>query len=171
MEDEADLAALIDNARDNSTIINGEALPVVQTSVTLSHLLKILSLPRRLTTLASLTPLSFPPTANQPSLHPPTTSILSVLHLRALECLNNLLLTTAVSLSLHPSLASQIPAPVVWDSMMSIIMSIGAEPDALGTKGQEMRIEMLEMALGCLWGIAKIAPSRLVSRYPLHSPR
>ena len=162
MEDPTPDNDLIEMARDPSTTITtAEPPPIVNPIVTLSHLITTLLLPQRLTTLALPTPLSFPPSDSVPSPHPPTTSVLSVLHLRALEALNNVLLTTAASLPSEA--ATHIPSQGVWEGMFRIVSTLGAEEDALGAKGQEMRLEVLEMALGCLWGLVKIAPADLVS--------
>ncbi|WWC88040.1 uncharacterized protein L201_002943 [Kwoniella dendrophila CBS 6074] len=159
---------LIEMGREPGLEIGEESFqqsPKVNPGATLSHLLSTLQLPIRLTALSQLTTLSFPPSNDQPSLHPPTTSVLSVLHIRALEALNNLLLTTAVSLPSNASAASQIsgtvPVQQIWSKMFEILTTIGSEPDALKMKGQEMRVEVLEMALGCIWGTSKIAPEQL----------
>lgn len=171
MDDDLADEDLIALARD-STMDEGApaiAAPTVSTPTTLSHLLSTLSLPQRLTTLASLTLLSFPPATSQPSIHPPTTSALSVLHLRALEALNNLLLTTSASAGPDSQLADMIPAQGVWDGITTIVQMIVAEKEALSAKGQEMRGEVLEQALGCLWGLAKVAPSAFV-RCPMLIP-
>lgn len=158
--------ALIEKGRDPASAPNGSTQPKVATAVTLSHLLTGLSLPARLTHLASLNALSFPPSSAMPSIHPPTTSVLSVLHLRALETLNNLLLTVVASLPEDPAqrtqVSSAIPVDQVWTSNFGTIDLILSEPQVLSQKGQELRIEVLEMALGCTWGCAKIAPEALV---------
>ncbi len=164
--DDEGAEALIEKARDSSPTASGRnGTAVFHIPVTLPYLLSTLLLPQRLTHLAMLTPFSFPPITSQPSPHPPTTSALSVLHLRSLEALNNLLLTTAASLPTNSKLTSQVPTLEVWNGMYSIISTIGTESDALDIKGQEMRMEVLEMCLGCLWGLVKIAPERLVSSF------
>ncbi|WVF66035.1 hypothetical protein IAT40_000773 [Kwoniella sp. CBS 6097] len=165
MEDLIGDEDLIEMGRDPSFVIEqDDARPAtsVNPGATLSHLLTGLQLPTRLLSLSQLTPLSFPPANDQPSLHPPTTSVLSVLHLRALEALNNLLLTTVASLpSGGAQLSGAIPLQQLWMSTFGIIETIGSEPDALNMKGQEMRLEVLEMTLGCVWGVSKIAPAEL----------
>ncbi|WRT65823.1 uncharacterized protein IL334_002773 [Kwoniella shivajii] len=152
---------LIAMGRDPSLIIDENLQSTtINPGATLSHLLSTLQLPTRLNILSQLTPLSFPPANNQPSIHPPTTSVLSVLHIRALEALNNLLLTTVAAVPSNDAAASQltgtIPVRDLWSSMFSLIRTIGSEPDALNMKGQEMRVEVLQMALGCVWGTAKL---------------
>jgi len=168
MEEEDDLAdeALIEMGRDPSSVPNGASQATVATAVTLSHLLTTLSLPARLTTLSTLNSLSFPPSSSMPSPHPPTTSLLSVLHLRALETLNNLLLTVVASLpadGAQSQISNVIPVGDIWSSMFSTVDLLLSEPQALNQKGQELRMEVLEMNLGCTWGCAKIAPAIIVS--------
>lgn len=170
-EDDGNISdeALIEQGRDPASAPNGSSQAKIATAVTLSHLLTTLSLPARLTTLASLNSLSFPPSSAMPSIHPPTTSVLSVLHLRALETLNNLLLTVVASLPEDTTQRSQvsgvIPVDQVWTSNFGTIDMLLSEPQALSQKGQELRMEVLEMALGCTWGCAKIAPEALVRSY------
>jgi len=135
----------------------------VKTGANLNDLLSS-SLPSRLTTLSLPTPLSFPPAAPQPSAHPPTTSLLSTLHLRALEALNNLLLTNA-AIAQNSRQTPSIPVSGIWEGMMNVIEGVGAGVDAAGMKarGQEMRVEVLDMAVGCLWCLSRISPDILVS--------
>ena len=139
----------------------------IGTSVTLPHLITKLNLPARLVKLAQTTPLSFPPSTAQPSPHPPVTSVLSVLHLRALEALNNLLLTSVAAMSSDAQTRAHILGSMglsaTWQAIFNIIDTIGSEPEALGQKGQEMRMEVLEMSMGCLWGLAKIDADEVVS--------
>ncbi|WWD16378.1 hypothetical protein CI109_100804 [Kwoniella shandongensis] len=166
MDDVIDDEGLIERGREPDAMFEDLSTnPVVNPGATLSHLLTGLQLPQRLTALSQLTQLSFPPANDNPSPHPPTTSVLSMLHLRALEALNNLLLTTAASLPSNPSAASQaaaaVPVQGIWDAMFATVETIGSEPQALTMKGQEMRVEVLQMALGCIWGVAKIAPAQL----------
>jgi hypothetical protein len=163
MDEDDDLSdeALIEGGRDPGLDSAPAVLLSVVTSVTLSHLIVTLSLPLRLAALSSLNTLSFPPAGPVPSPHPPTTSVLSVLHLRALETLNNLLLTIAAS---DPgSKAQSIPVARVWDIMFTSIDALLTEPTALSMKGQELRMEVLEMSLGVAWGCAKISSDSLVS--------
>jgi hypothetical protein len=161
---------LIEMARNPLSVeVNGDRSASFSTTVntaTLPHLLTTLSLPQRLISLSSLTPLSFPPSSSTPSPHPPTTAALSTFHLRALEALNNLLLTVAASLPADLALASQaagiLPAQQIWEKLFAIVGTIAAEPEVLASRGQEMRGEVLEMALGCLWGVSKVSSAQLV---------
>jgi hypothetical protein len=152
-----DLIALANDSNVDAAPATGVS---INTPVTLTHLLQTLSLPARLSTLASLTPLSFPPSTATPSPHPPTTSLLSTIHLRALEALNNLLLTTVAGDAYQ---SGSIGSQGVWETLSKIVEMIASEPEALTMKGHEMRGEVLEMATGCLWGVVKLAADELVS--------
>ncbi|WVO14721.1 hypothetical protein L204_102359 [Cryptococcus depauperatus] len=166
MDDEMDDERLISMGREPDSAIDVEASvgPNVNPGATLSYLLTNLRLPERLASLGRPVPLSFPPTSNVPSIHPPTTAVLSIIHLHALEALNNLLLTTVASIQSGGSsqAIAAIPVQSLWDTMFSIVQLIGSEPDALETKGQEMRMEVFQMALGCIWGTTKVAPSKVI---------
>lgn len=148
-------------ARGRNPAANGSAGAAlsVNTTVTLSHLLSTLSLPTRLLTLGQLTPLSLPPHGPSPSIHPPSTAALSIVHLRALEALNNLLLsTTAAAVAGGENLASLIPGSL-WEGVFSIVQATGEDTAALTAKGHEMRLELMEGALACAWGLSKTIPS------------
>lgn len=170
LEDEA----LIQMGRDPAEVIkvdvdlSASANITNTATATLPHLLSTLSLPSRLLKLSLPTPQSFPPTSATPSLHPPTTAVLSSLHLRSLEALNNLLLTLAASVASDATAAMQaaasIPSQQLWDGLYEIVRVIASEPDALGARGQEMRGEVMNMALGCLWGVAKVAAAAQLVR-------
>ncbi|WVN87195.1 uncharacterized protein L203_102372 [Cryptococcus depauperatus CBS 7841] len=166
MDDEMDDERLISMGREPDSAIDVEASvgPNVNPGATLSYLLTNLRLPERLASLGRPVPLSFPPTSNVPSIHPPTTAVLSIIHLHALEALNNLLLTTVASIQSGGSsqAIAAIPVQDLWDTMFSIVQLIGSEPDALEMKGQEMRMEVFQMALGCIWGTTKVAPSKVI---------
>ncbi|OWT35607.1 hypothetical protein C362_06798 [Cryptococcus neoformans Bt1] len=166
-EDEIDDEGLISMGREPGAELEMETFDSsvkLNPGATLSHLLTNLHLPERLTLLSRPVSLSFPPVSTVPSIHPPTTSILSILHLHALEALNNLLLTAVASISAADRSAvaqiiASVPVQGLWDSLFSIIQLIGSQPQALQMKGQEMRMEVLEMTLGCVWGTIKVNPS------------
>ena len=177
-DEDADADVLAEAAAHADALMDGEdqdedAAPAgarlsASVTLTLPHLLS-LSIPARLTQLALLNPLSFPPsTPGQPSIHPPTTAVLSTVHLRALEALNNLLLTIVAALPQMPrSQASQLvgslPLQGVWDGVMHLVQIVSAEPEVLKQRGQEMRAEVFEMGVGCAWGVAKIGAGQVVS--------
>lgn len=159
-----DLIALARGANgDGDDIVteNNAAGPTVHMPVTSNQLLK-LQLPARLTKLATLTPLSFPPSTATPSPHPPTTSLLSTIHLRALEALNNLFLTFAAAQLSEPG-DGRIDSQSLWDGLLPIIEMISSEASVLGARGQEMRGEVLDMVTGALWGVVKLESTAIVS--------
>lgn len=148
---------LIARGRDPATNGKASVAAKVSTTVTLPQLLSTLSLPTRLLTLAQLTPLSLPPSGSNPSIHPPSTAALSVVHLRALEALNNLLLSTAAAVAGGEQLQKFLPTPM-WEGVFSVVHGSGDDTAALKAKGQEMRSELMEAALGCAWGLSKTIP-------------
>jgi hypothetical protein len=104
------------------------------------------------------TSLSFPPLA-APSVHPPTTSVLSAIHVGALECLNNIFLS--LSTSPNPSISTDTDGGLkVWNAIWSALEIVGTE----GGLGQERRQEMWEIAVGVLWGVGSIWKGSLVRR-------
>lgn len=167
MEDgipDEDLFAL---ARDNEAGINGNEGSNHVNTASLPYLLTKLLLPQRLTILSLPNQLSFPPSNNTPSAHPPTTAALSTIHLRSLEALNNLLVTVAAILPKDEVSANQliraIPLQDSWEGIFRIVGSIVSEAQVVKAKGQEMRLEVTEMYVGCLWGVAKVGISQTVS--------
>lgn len=112
--------------------------------------------------LATPTSLSFPP-LSFPSIHPPTTSALGTMHIRALECLNNLFLGSS---------EEAIPTEVkeagvdVWRRVWGVLKGAGEPREVLGgvgVGGQERRREMWEVGVGVLWGLARVCKGELVS--------
>lgn len=103
------------------------------------------------------TSLSFPPLA-APSLHPPTTSALSAIHVSALECLNNIFLS--LSTNPNPSVAADKDGGLkIWNDIWLALAAVGTE----GGLGQERRQELWEVAVGVLWGVGSIWKGSLVS--------
>lgn len=103
------------------------------------------------------TSLSFPPLAAS-SLHPPTTSALSAIHVSALECLNNIFLS--LSTTSAPGIAADIHGGLkIWNDIWSALAVVGTE----GGLGQERRQEVWEVAVGVLWGVGSIWKGSLVS--------
>lgn len=149
----------------------------VSNAATLPHLINTLRLPERLARLTHPTSLSFPPSsASQPSPHPPTTAALSVVHLRALEALNNLMLTVAAAAADSPAALKALPAlqagsdgqvQATWEGVFAIVLPLVAEQDVLSQRGQEMRGEVLAAACGAAWGVAKVALADLVRLFCL----
>ncbi|KAK7018558.1 ARM repeat-containing protein [Favolaschia claudopus] len=96
------------------------------------------------------TTLSFPPLAS-PSPHPPTTSVLSAIHIAALECLNNIFLALARTGS------DAAGAKAVWDSVWTALGVVGTQTGL----GQEKRRAVWEIAAGVLWGVASVCRGSL----------
>ncbi|KAJ9092174.1 hypothetical protein QFC20_007447 [Naganishia adeliensis] len=161
--------------------------PRVKPTATPLETLASSGLHMKLIALARATPLSFPPTApgttglvTAPSAHPPTTAVLSSIHLRALEALNNLLLTMAgYAPPAQPPLASSddvepkqrarmqewralVDGPLsglrqIWLDTFDIAREV-VQPDVsvLDAKGQEIRLEIIDILAGVWLGLAKI---------------
>lgn len=105
------------------------------------------------------TSLSFPPLA-APSPHPPTTSVLSAIHICALECLNNIFLSLAAGA--NTTLADDHDAGrKIWDGVWSALAAVGTETGL----GQERRRDMWHVAVGVLWGIGSVWKGSLVSLF------
>lgn len=102
------------------------------------------------------TALSFPPLA-APSIHPPTTSALSALHISALECLNNLFLS--LTTAPNPAVAADVNSGVtVWGSVWSALGVVGTETGL----GQERRQDVWDRAVGVLWGVGRVWKGAIV---------
>lgn len=126
--------------------------------------------------LITPTTLSFPPTPLDPSPHPPTTAVLSSIHIRALECLNNLFL--AIDESDDASQAGALTdadrqeANVIWIAVWKALAQIGkvvTDGKFLTAGGFGKKKEIWEIAMGVLWGIARIGRRHLVSHDFCHS--
>jgi hypothetical protein len=143
-------------------------------------------MPARLFSLANATPLSYPPTAGGLSIHPPTTAFLSSIHLRALEALNNLLLTiSSYAPAPSPPLPSAVQDPSIasgkaewkasvensfanlnelWTGSFEIAKQVVGHTEGssvsgtelLQMKGQEIRKDVLEVLAGVWVGLARI---------------
>ncbi|KAH7923890.1 ARM repeat-containing protein [Leucogyrophana mollusca] len=96
------------------------------------------------------TALSFPPPSGA-SIHPPTTSALSAIHISALQCLNNIFLSLGASP--NPELAADLESGRnVWQEVWSALGKVGIQIE----RGQERKQDMWEVAVGVLWGIGNI---------------
>ena len=109
-----------------------------------------------LLSLVQPTALSFPPLA-APSIHPPTTSALSAVHISALECLNNVFLS--LTTSPIPSVSSDINSGVsMWNGIWSALGLVGTQTGL----GQERREEFWSVAVGVLWGVGRVWKGAIV---------
>lgn len=110
------------------------------------------------------TPLSFPPSTGGPSPHPPTTSVLSAIHICALECLNNIFLSLASPARTHAPLTTpgvdRDSGAHIWSELWLALAAVGTN---IRGPGQERRGEMWAAAIGVLWGIANVWKGVLVS--------
>ncbi|KAL0068606.1 hypothetical protein AAF712_004322 [Marasmius tenuissimus] len=103
------------------------------------------------------TSLSFPPLA-APSPHPPTTSVLSAIHVAAMECLNNIFLSLATSPSASVQ-ADKEGGRKVWNDIWSVLGAVGTESGL----GQEKRQELWEVTAGVLWGVGIVYKGHLTA--------
>ncbi|KIK48359.1 hypothetical protein CY34DRAFT_798177 [Suillus luteus UH-Slu-Lm8-n1] len=149
-EDEDSDAEIEDDVTDGMAL---DDVPVTNGTATASHLPALVE---PLITLIQPVRLSFPPAAGQSS-HPPTTSVLSAIHVSALECLNNIFLSLSASPS--PGLAAaSASGKHIWDSVWAALGSVGTEI----ARGQERKQEMWEIGVGVLWGVGNIWKGNLV---------
>ncbi|KAG9027760.1 hypothetical protein FRB95_007419 [Tulasnella sp. JGI-2019a] len=119
------------------------------------------SLVRPLLHLSHPTSLSFsPPSA--PPIHPPTTSVLSRIHIHALECLNNLFIGLNPEETTLPAGTAK-EAVEIWKEMWEILAgSVGRQSEWMVGTGVETRREMWEIGVGVLWGLARIVKDELI---------
>ncbi|KAH7914731.1 ARM repeat-containing protein [Hygrophoropsis aurantiaca] len=118
-----------------------------------SHTSPIEILPSLVTPLLALTQptaLSFPPPATA-SIHPPTTSVLSAIHISALECLNNIFLSLSAS-SIRDLKVDVASGRRIWEQLWGALGNVGIQIE----RGQEKKQEIWEVAVGVSWGIGNI---------------
>ncbi|KAF9024118.1 hypothetical protein BDZ89DRAFT_1069368 [Hymenopellis radicata] len=151
-DDEEDIA---EDAEEDTTAMEEEVDVEMSTDATekTSNVETTSLLPALVPALLQLiqpTSLSFPPLASA-SIHPPTTSALSGIHISALECLNNIFLSLARTP--NPSVSSDKAAGAdVWNSIWAALSVVGTE---FGL-GQERRREFWEVSVGVLWGVGTV---------------
>jgi len=121
-----------------------------------------------LVTLVHPTALSFPPSASDPSPHPPTTSALSTIHIRALECLNNLFLAIdEAQTDGQTSFSTQDKegARALWNELWGALAEVGKVVSGgkiVALRGLERKREIWEIAMGALWGVARVGRGYLI---------
>lgn len=94
--------------------------------------------------------------------HPPTTSALAAVHLCALECLSNLLLSfpTPEAVPLNPAVLELTMAawPQAWSALGPLLNAPTPSSSAKATPTSDVSTA----ALGVLWGLARLARGSLV---------
>ncbi|KAG8723791.1 hypothetical protein FRC12_011343 [Ceratobasidium sp. 428] len=97
-------------------------------------------------------------TPDSPLQHPPTTSALVAVHISALECLSNLLLSfpTSDSGPVNPAVLDVAVAawPQAWSALGTMLV---ATPS-----GSDRRCEVSIAALGALWGLARLGRGAII---------
>ena len=183
MEEDIDTIIATDNGNKNEDSEMKEDLIVPTTSIIPKSLLSLFSSDKnlhiKLIKLSYPTELSFPPLdPNSPSIHLPTTAHLSAVHVRALEALQNLLLSLA-RYAPSPSSPTSEEDNEAWKSLKlqlkdSLIESWQAlfeignaiEPGNVNNftlKTQTSRFSCIENLIGCMLGISKVLSEDLVS--------
>lgn len=157
MEDTAD-----EDASDTDQMADAEVLEEPQRpkdAVANGTLTLISSLTQPLLGLARPTALSFV----YPSPHPPTTSALNSIHIRALECLNNLFMGINPEESALPDGAAA-QAVQVWNEVWAgVLRPLGKQSEwTVGTGHVSERTQVWDIAVGGLWGLARICKGELV---------
>jgi hypothetical protein len=113
-----------------------------------------------LLSLIEPTPLSFAPAAG-PSLHPPTTSVLTSIHICAFECLNNIFLSLAGSP--HSAISSDVQSGMkVWKAIWMSLEKIGDPGAAQAGAPDGGRKKLWEIGVGVLWGISIVFRGSIV---------
>ncbi|ORY01225.1 ARM repeat-containing protein [Basidiobolus meristosporus CBS 931.73] len=105
--------------------------------------------------LGTPTPISFPPqVSGEQPISPSTTNALSVLHLRALSCLNNFLITMSESTGRGWFKQHQQDVDRCWNWLFEVANTTAGSGLAVG-QGQESRASVMEAVVGCLWTLAR----------------
>lgn len=123
------------------------------------QLLKFIStLTEPLLKLACPTEISFPPIGKAAS-HPSITQAMAFVHVRALDCLNNLFLSFGLSSDSKSVVENDAEAMhSIWNELWTILHIVGIRSEP----GQEQRAEMWNSAMGALWGVAQACRAHLV---------
>ena len=166
MDDDMDMDPGAENVDGAATqqIVNGTSNQSDPDRKSTDNLLLMLTPP--LIKLVHPTTLSFPPGPFEPSPHPPTTSALSTIHIRALECLNNLFLAVEAQgdgSTISPEGRKKVEP--LWIELWDALAKVGKivkDGKMVASKGLEKKAEIWEIALGVLWGIARVGRGQLV---------
>ncbi|KAF8586249.1 ARM repeat-containing protein [Ramaria rubella] len=166
MDGEMETDLEVDVVEESIPTLNGAKKPSDQERKSTNSLLSTLTVP--LVTLVQPTTLSFPPGVSEPSPHPPTTSAFSTIHIRALECLNNLFLAIDEArdgTELAVSSEDQENLKSLWHELWRALATVGKvarDGKLVASRGLEKKTEMWEVAMGVLWGIARVGCRYLV---------
>lgn len=160
-EDEEVVEEIEMDDEDDDEVIEEQPQPTSATTSSQTNSLNLIAtLTRPLLALARPTPLSFSQ-SSVPTVHPPTTSALGTIHVRALECLNNLFLgINTENVQLPEGAAKQ--ATEVWNDVWSVLAAVGKQSEWTVGSAVEVRKEMWEVGVGVLWGLARIGKGELI---------
>ncbi|KAF8518620.1 armadillo-type protein [Gautieria morchelliformis] len=155
----------VDEERAAQRTANGRSKLSELDRTSTNNLLRTLTGP--LIKLVHPTTLSFPSDPFEPSSHPPTTSALSTIHIRALECLNNLFLAIEEAqgdeLVISPEDKEAVTS--IWNEVWCALAKVGKivkDGKVVASRGMEKKAEIWGIALGVLWGIARVGRGQLV---------
>ncbi|CAE6451747.1 unnamed protein product [Rhizoctonia solani] len=149
---------VIQNGTDDAPM-DEELTPIDRPEADQNSLKLLNTLTPLLLSLSKPTSMSFPPptTITTEPAHPPTTSALTAVHISALECLSNLLLSFPTSDTGPVNPATAEVAVAAWPRAWSTLHSSINAPSST-----DRRLELSVAALGVLWGLARLARGVLV---------
>ncbi|KAK9701950.1 hypothetical protein K7432_011483 [Basidiobolus ranarum] len=105
--------------------------------------------------LGTPTPISFPPQSpDEKFLSPTTTNALSVLHLRALSCFNNFLITMSENSNKSWFKQHQEDVDRCWNWLFEVANTTAGSGVIVG-QGQDSRASVMEAVVGCLWTLSR----------------
>ncbi|CAE7053584.1 unnamed protein product, partial [Rhizoctonia solani] len=149
---------IIQNGKDGAPM-DEETTPLASPEADQNSMKLLNTLTPLLLSLSTPTSMSFPPptTITTEPTHLPTTSALTAVHISALECLSNLLLSFPTSDTGPVNPATAEVAVTAWPRAWATLNSSVNAP--LST---DRRLELSVAALGVLWGLARLARGVLV---------
>ncbi|KAJ1302756.1 hypothetical protein OPQ81_003065 [Rhizoctonia solani] len=160
MDEEEELEdGIIQKDEGDDAPMDEESTPLPPTEADQNSIKLLTTLTPLLLTLSTPTSMSFPPatTITTEPTHPPTTSALTAVHISALECLSNLLLSFPTSDTGPINPAKAEIAVNSWPRAWSTLNSSINAPSST-----DRRMELSVAALGVLWGLARLARGVLV---------
>ncbi|CUA76366.1 HEAT repeat-containing protein 3 [Mus musculus] [Rhizoctonia solani] len=150
---------IIQNGTDDAPMDEEELSPTNPPEADQNSIQLLNTLTPLLLSLSTPTSMSFPPptTITTEPAHPPTTSALTAVHISALECLSNLLLSFPTSDTGPVNPATAQVAVASWPRAWSMLNSSINAPSST-----DRRLELSVAALGVLWGLGRLARGVLV---------